>query len=317
MAESSMQVDIVSVKPKHLEMPKSFITLKVSSKEVDPSTMDRITDPVRNYLNDYRKMAIDPAIVKYDAQLDGMTDKKEADKLIKLVNAELKKLVGNLEKEAVARIKSQWDKLKKENKEYAKWKIKIGAKVVWGVVKIGKGIAALIASSGAKLDEYYKVAKSAVDIAKEIKKALATEAKVREGLMTAVEKLSKATNDGKAGKSHIKKVKEVASEYEKKLTATRKKAESLAGPLQKLLQLNDQGAEVSRKQEKQINDMIVQIIDFNTTYDNGLKFAKTAVRMADDTKGKMDLKTLKGHADKVKKAFGIALKVFEAAKEIL
>ncbi len=312
-----MKVDIVSVKPRHLEMPKGSILLKVSSKDVDINTMERITEPVRTYLNDYRKLAIDPAILKYDAQLDGMTDKKAADKLIKQVNDELKKLVGNLEKEAIARLKSQWDKIKKENKEYAKWKIKIAANVTWGVVKIGKGIAALIASSGAKLDEYYKVAKSAYDIAKEIQKALATEVKVRGDLMKAVEKLSKETEAGKAGKSHIKKIHDTASEYEKKLTATRKKAESMGGPLQKLLQLQDQGATVSKKQEKQVNDMIVQIIDFNTTYDNGLKFAKYATQMADDTKGKMDLKTLKGHAEKVKKGVEIALKVFKVASEIL
>jgi len=312
-----MKVDIVSVKPRHLEMPKGSILLKVSSKDVDINTMERITEPVRTYLNDYRKLAIDPAILKYDAQLDGMTDKKAADKLIKQVNDELKKLVGNLEKEAIARLKSQWDKIKKENKEYAKWKIKIAANVTWGVVKIGKGIAALIASSGAKLDEYYKVAKSAYDIAKEIQKALATEVKVRGDLMKAVEKLSKETEAGKAGKSHIKKIHDTASEYEKKLTATRKKAESMSGPLQKLLQLQDQGATVSKKQEKQVNDMIVQIIDFNTTYDNGLKFAKYATQMADDTKGKMDLKTLKGHAEKVKKGVEIALKVFKVASEIL
>lgn len=317
MAESSMKVDIVSVKPRHLEMPNGSILLKVSSKEVDPSTMERITDPVRNYLNDYRKLSIDPAILKYDAQLDGMTDKKASEKLIKQVNDELKKLVGNLEKEATNRVKAQWDKIKKENKEYAKWKIKIAAKVTWSAVKIGKGIAALIASSGAKLDEYYKVAKSAVDIAKELQKALATEEKVRGNLMTAVEKLSKETKAGKAGESHIKKVKETASEYEKKLTATRKKAESLSAPLQKLIKLKDQGAEVTKKQEKQVNDMIAQIIEFNTVYDNGLKFAKYAVQMADDTKGKLDFKTLKGHAEKVKKGVEVAIKVFKIASQIL
>ncbi len=317
MAESSMNVDIISVKPKHLEVPKNSIVLKVSSKEVDLSTMERITDPVRNYLTDYRKLAIDPAVLKYDAQLDGMSDKKAADKLIKQVNGELKKLVANLEKEAIARIKAQWDKLKKENKEFAKWKIKIAAKVTWGVVKVGKGIAALIASSGAKLDEYYKVAKSAYDIAKEIQKALATEVKVRADLMKAVEKLSKETEAGKAGKSHIKKVKDTASEYDKKLTATRKKAESMSGPLQKLLKLQDQGAAVTKKQEKQINDMISQIIDFNTTYENGLKFSAQAVKMADDTKGKLDLKTVKGYADKVKKGVDVAMKIFKVAGDIL
>lgn len=316
MADSTMKVDIVSVKPKHLEMPKSSITIKVSSKEVDVSTMERITEPVRTYLNDYRKV-IDMQIKDYDGKLDGMTDKKEADKLIKQVNDELKKLVGNLEKEAQARTKAGWEKLKKENKAYAKWKIKIGANIVWGTVKIGKGIAALIASAGAKLDEYYKVAKSVYDIAKELQKALATEQKVRGDLMKAVEKLSKEKQNGSAGKSTIKKVEDVASEYEKKLTATRKKAESMAGPLQKLLQLQDQGAEITKKQEKQVNDMIVQIIDFNETYDAGLLMAKTAKQMAADTKGKIDFKTVKGYAEKVKKGVEVTLKVLKVAGEIL
>ena len=317
MADSTMSVDIVSVKPKNLEMPKSSIMIKVSSKEVDVATMERITEPVRTYLNDYRKMAIDPAIQKYDAQIDGMKDKKEADKLIKLVNDELKKLVGNLEKEATARTKSAWEKIKKENKAYAKWQIKIVAKVTWGVVKIGKSIAALISSSGAKLDEYYKIAKSVHGIAKEVQKALATEEKVRGDLMKAVEALSKATKGGKAGKSDIKKVEDAASEYDKKVTATRKKAESMSGPLQKLLQLKDQGVDVTKKQEKQINDMLTKIVDYNTTYTAGLQMSKSAKQMAADTQGKIDLKTVKGWADKAKKGADALMTVLKVAGEIL
>ncbi|MEL6466901.1 MAG: hypothetical protein AAFQ58_18205, partial [Pseudomonadota bacterium] len=105
--------------------------------------------------------------------------------------------------------------------------------------------------------------------------------------------------------------------YKVKLTATRQKASTMAGKLEKLLQLKDKGVPVTSKQEKQINDMIVQIIDFNTTEQNGRKFADQAVQMAKDTKGKLDLKTLKAHADKVKKAVDIAIKVFKAAAEIL
>jgi hypothetical protein len=317
MADSTMKVEIITAKPKNLELPKGFIMLKVSSKDIDVSLMDRITDPVRNYLNDYRKMAIDPAILQYDKQLEGMTDKKEADKLAKQVNEELKKLVGNLEKEAENRIKASWEKIKKENTQYTKWKLKIAAKVIWGTIKIAKGLAALVASAGAKADEYYKVAKSAYSIAKELQKAFASESKVREQVMKAVEKLSAATKDGKAGKSHISKVEDAVKEYNQKLTATRQKASSLSGPLEKLLQLQDKGVPVTSKQETQINNMIVQIIEFNTTEDNGRKFAQAALTMANDTKGKLDLKTLKGYAEKTKKGIEMAIKIFKVASDIL
>lgn len=317
MADVTKKFELISVKAKNLELPKGTITLKVSSKDIDPSLMARIMEPVYKYLNDYRKMAIDPAIQKYDKQLAGMTDKKEADKLAKLVNDELKKLVGNLEKEAQNRIKASWEKIKKENKQYTKWKLKIAANVTWGVIKIGKGIAALIASSGAKADEYYKIAKSVYSIAKEVQKALATESKVRDQVMKALEKMADATKDGKVGKSHITKVEDAVKEYKVKLTATRQKASSMAGSLEKLLSLKDQGVAVTSKQEKQINDMIVQIIEFNTTEKNGRKFAELALHKTKQTEGKMDLKTLKAQAEKVKKGIDIAIKVFKVAAEIL
>ena len=317
MADVNQKFDLITVSAKNLELPKGTITLKVSAKEVDASLMARIMEPVWSFLNDYRKIAINPAIQKYDKQLEGMSDKKEAEKLAKQVNEELKKLVGTLEKEAQNRVKASWEKIKKENKEFTKWKIKIVANVSWGVVKIGKGIAALIASAGAKADEYYKIAKSVYDIAKEVQKGIASEEKVRGQVMTAMEKLSKATKDGKAGKSDIKKVEDAVKEYKVKLTATRQKASSMAGPLQKLLQLSDQGVEVTRKQEKQINDMIVQIIEFNTIEQTGRKFADEVLRKAKETTGTMDFGTVKAHAEKVKKAIDIAAKVFKTAAEIL
>jgi len=317
MAEVNKTFDLITVKAKNLELPSGTILLKASSKNIDTSLLARIMEPVYKYLNDYKKIAIAPAIKKYDKELEGITDAKEAEKLAKAVNEELKKLVGNLEKEAERRIAQSWETIKKENKDYAKWALKITAKVTLGVVKIAKSIAALIASSGAKADEYFKIAKSVYGIAKEVKKAIATETKVREDLMKACEKLSAATKDGKAGKSDIKKVKDTASEYEQKLTATRKKASSIAGDLDKLLDLQDQGVKVTPKQEKKINELITQIIDFNEVEQNGRKFAKYANQMADDTKGKMDLQTLKGHASKVKKGIDIAMKVFETAADIL
>lgn len=317
MADVNEKFNLITIKAKNLELPDGQINIKVSSKEVDVSLLGRIMEPVWKYLNDYKKIAIEPAIKKYDTQLGKTTDPEEAEKIAKQVNEELKKLIGNLEKEAENRVKASWEKIKKENKEFAKWSIKITAKVTYGVVKIGKGIAALVASAGAKADEYYKVAKSAVDIAKELKKAFASEAKVREDLMKAVEKLSKATKGGVAGKSEISKVKDTAKEYEQKLTFTRKKASHLAGNLNKLLELQDKGAPTTPKQEKKVNEMITQIIDFNETEKAGRKFAKEAVRLADDTKGKMDLTTLKSHATKVKKGVEIAIKVFEKAAEIL
>ncbi len=317
MAEVNKTFQLITVKAKNLDLPDGKINLKVSGKEIDVSLLARIMEPVYAYLNDYSKMAINPAIQKYDKQLDGQSDKAEAEKLTKLVNDELKKLVGNLEKEAQNRIKASWEKIKKENKEYTKWKLKIGAKITWGVIKIGKSIAALVASAGAKADEYFKIAKSIYGIAKEVKKAIATETKLRGELMTALEKMAKATKDGKVGKSHITKVEDTVKEYKVKLTAARQKASSMAGPLQKLLALQDDGVAVTKKQEKQINDMISQIIEFNTTEQNGRKFADFALKKAEESQGTLDLKTIKAHAEKVKKAIDIALKVFEVASDIL
>ncbi len=317
MADLTKKFDLITVNARNLDLPNGNINFKVSSKELDVSLLARIMEPVYEYLNDYRKMAINPSIQKYDKQIEGVTDKKAAEKLAQQVNDELKKLVGNLEKEAQARIARSWEKIKKENREFTKWKIKIVANVTWGAVKIGKGISALIASAGAKADEYYKIAKAVYDIAKEVQKGIATEEKVRGQVMTAVEKLSKATKDGKAGKSDIKKVEDAVKEYKVKLTNTRQKASTMSGPLEKLLQLKDEGVEVTKKQEKQINDMIVQIIEFNTIEQNGRKFADEALKKAQDTKGTMDLKTLKGYAEKVKKGVEIAAKVFKTAAEIL
>lgn len=317
MAEVNTSFDLITVKAKNLDLPNGKITLKVSGKELDTSLLARIMEPVYSYLNDYRKLAIAPAIQAYDEQFEGMTDKAEVEKLAKRVNDELKKLVGNLETEAQNRIKASWDKIKKENKEYTKWKLKIAANISWGVVKIGKSIAALAASSGAKLDEYYKVAKSVYSIAKEVKKAIATEIKVREDLMKALEKMAKATKDGKVGKSHITQVEDTVKEYKVKLTAARQKASSMAKPLEKLLQLQDDGVAVTKKQEAAINAMIGQIIEFNTTEKNGRKFADLALKKAQDAQGTLDLKTIKAHAEKVKKAIDIALKVFEVASDIL
>ena len=318
MADVNQKFDLISVKAKNLELPNGTITLKVSSKDIDSSLMLRIMDPVWNYLNDYRKIAINPAIQKYDQQLEGIKDKKAADALAKQVNAELAKLVGNLEKEAQNRIKASWDKIKKEDKTYTKWKLKIGAKVTWGAIKIGKGVAALVASGGAKADEYGKIAKAVYGSAKEVQKALASESKVRGQLMTALEAMSKAQKGGKeVGKSHISKVETVVKEYAVKLTATRQKASSMTKGLDKLLELKDQGVAVTPKQEKKINDMIVQIIEFNTTEKLGRKFAAEALRKTQEAQGLLDLKTLAGYASKLKTAVDIAIKVFSTAAEIL
>ena len=68
----------------------------------------------------------------------------------------------------------------------------------------------------------------------------------REGLMKALEKMAKATKDGKVGKSHITKVEDTVKEYKVKLTAARQKASSMAKPLEKLLQLQDEGVAVTK-----------------------------------------------------------------------
>lgn len=309
--------DLITVKAKYLELPSGVIHLSVSSGDIDPSTLETIMLPVYNYLNDYRKMAITPAIEKYDKKLGEMRDAKKASELENLVNKELKTLVGNLQKEAERRIQAGWDKLKKENRAYTKFKIKIGFKITMGIIKIGKGIASLISTAGAKADEYYKIAKSVVDIAKQIKKALDTEETAREQLKKALEDLARAKKGNKVGESHIKEVKNSIAFYNNKLTPIRQDAQKLAGNLQKLLDLGDQGVEITKKQEKQINEMIEQIIKFNENEKTGRAFAKGAQKIIENVEGTIDLKTLLGYAGKLKTAYGIAKKVFSLAADIL
>ena len=316
MADINQTIKLIDVSAKHLELPNGTVTLKVSSKEIDPSTLARIMEPVFSYLNDYRKLAIRPSIEKYDKQLEGMTDAKAAKELAKNVNDELKKLVGNLEKEAQRQIDTSWSKIKKENKAYTKFKLKIGAKVTWGVVKIGKSISALVATSGAKADEYVKIAKSVIGIAKELKTAFASEEKVREQVRSALEDLAKNKKAGKVGKSHIKKVEDSVKLYGNKLTPIRKKAEDMAKKLNKLLELGDK-VDITAKQRGQIDKMINQVIDFNKTEQDGRAFMKAALKVAADVEGKIDLSTVKGYASKLKTAFDAAKKVIEVAADIL
>ncbi|MFZ7112293.1 MAG: hypothetical protein ACOWYE_11465 [Desulfatiglandales bacterium] len=309
--------DLITVKAKNFELPGGVIHLSVSSGDIDPSTLETIMLPVYSYLNDYRKTAITPAIEKYDKKLGVMRDAKKAAELESLVNKELRNLVGNLQKEADRRIQAGWDKLKKENRAYTTFKIKIGVKITVGIVKIGKGIAALISSAGARADEYFRIAKSVVGIAKEIKKGLDTEEKAREQLKKSLEGLARAKKGDKVGESHIKEVKNAITFYNIKLTPIRQDAQKLAGSLQKLLELGDRGAEITKKQEKQINEMIEQAIKFNENEKIGRSFAKGAEKIIENVEGTLDLKTVTGYEAKLKKAYGIARKVFSAAAEIL
>ncbi|MEM1382377.1 MAG: hypothetical protein AAF713_11160 [Pseudomonadota bacterium] len=324
MADLKQNFQLITAKPKNIEVPKGAIELSISVKELNVSDLERVMMPVWSYLNDYRKLAIDPAIVEYDKKVGDMTNEQEAKKLEALVNNELKKLVDNLQKQAEKMANDNWNKLKKANQAYTKYKVKIGAKITWGVIKIGKSIAALVASSGAKADEYFKIAKSCIDIAKQVKTALLTEADVREQVRKALEDMSKAKKDGKVGKSHVAKVKDTVKLYQQKLTGVRKKAGNLSKDLVALLDLQKKGVDVSAKQAKQIDAMIAEIQKFNTLEKDGASFAKAAIAAADAVESEVDLKTvLKAaksaydYGSKLKKAVDVSIKVFDVAAQIL
>ncbi|MEM9049332.1 MAG: hypothetical protein AAGC92_11500 [Pseudomonadota bacterium] len=292
MADATMKIDLTGFQTKHLELPNGNIEISLGHKAINANDAARLVAPVYKYLNDMKKNHIAPVISRFDANVGAAETAEEAAKLEKQVNALLTSAIDGLKKEATKRLTAAWETKKKENKALLKFKVKIGAKVTWGVVKIGRSIAKLVATKGTKADEYVKIFKACVAIAKELKKALKSETSARADLVAALSGMEAATTNNIVGSSHVKTVKTAVALYVQKLTGVRQKANKLADNLTKLLDLQDGGATVSTKQAKKVQDLLDRIIEYNLIEATGRDFAKSALEAAKSVDSRVDLPTI-------------------------
>lgn len=276
-----MNIKLIDVTPKNIKLPtEGTIKLNISGKEgkeeLNPSDLDRVLKSTLDYLKDYKQIAIEPSIKAYDEEIGELreTSEAQAKSLEVKFNKELEKLIANLQNEADRRVNEKWEMMQKENEAFRKFKIMGGVKIIWCTIKIGKGIAGLVASAGTKADEYFKIANSCRKIAKQVKTLLATEEKVREDVNKIIEKMAKA----KDPKKHVSELNSQIEVYKCKLTSLRQEAGKLSKELSKLLDKQDMGAEVTQEERTQIKAMIEEIIKLNKLEENGKQFREFSLK---------------------------------------
>ena len=263
---------------------------------------------LQKYRKDLKKsmMAIDDKL-----ESDSLTE-KEAKKLLKYARSVYKEAVKGAIADAEKGMQKEWNKIKKSNSAYSKFKLKVGLRITKGVVGLVKSIAALVGSGGTALPEYYSAVKSCISIVKEVRKAAMSEAKAKKKLEKALANLLK-NKSGKKNKKAVKRVKKALSLYDAKVGKTKKKAFSLTEKIHKSMDQvqKDKGdKEKKKKFERALDQMIKKTIALNESAESG----RELVQKAGGQVSKPD--RLKATLDRLKDVGEIANGLYALGKEI-
>lgn len=194
-------VDLVRYKPatKYLQIDPTRVDIQIdvttkgiiSASEVPSAAMDRLEKAARDALDTY-ETTIRSEVERLEKKIVGMIetgDPKEvaaAEKLIQGVNVSIANALKSAEGAA---LKAVDDRMKKEiqgDKNLKEAQVKLGFKIVVGVVSVTTNVAALVASHGADIHAYYSIAKTCYEIGKEIYEYNKGEVKLRKELDEAI-----------------------------------------------------------------------------------------------------------------------------------
>ena len=194
-------VDLVRYKPttKYLVIDPTRVDIQIdvttkgilSASDVPSAAMDRLEKAARAALDGYEK-TIGSEVARLETKIQSMIDSGDpkqmeaAAGLIQGVNASIKNALANAEGAAK---KAVDERLKAEiqgDKNLKEAQIKLGFKIVIGVVSVTTQVAALVASHGADIHAYYSIAKTVYEVGKEIYEYNKGEVKLRQELDTAI-----------------------------------------------------------------------------------------------------------------------------------
>jgi hypothetical protein len=194
-------VDLVRYKPKtkYLQIDPTRVDIQIdvttkgilSASEVPSAAMDRLEKAARGALDGYEK-TIASEVERLETKIQKMIDSGDpkemeaATGLIQGVNVSIKNALANAEGAAK---KAVDDRLKAEiqgDKNLKEAQVKLGFKIVVGMVSVTTQVAALVASHGADVHAYYSIAKTVYEVGKEIYEYNKGEARLRQDLDTAI-----------------------------------------------------------------------------------------------------------------------------------
>ena len=194
-------VDLVRYKPKtkYLVIDPTRVDIQIdvttkgvlSASDVPSAAMDRLEKAARGALEVYEK-TIASEVERLETKIQTLIDSgdpkqiEDADKLVQGVNVSIKNALASAEGAAK---KAVDDRLKAEiqgDKNLKEAQVKLGFKIVVGVVSVSTQIAALVASHGADIHAYYSIAKTVYEVGKEIYEYNKGEVKLRQDLDLAI-----------------------------------------------------------------------------------------------------------------------------------
>jgi ABC-type transporter Mla subunit MlaD len=218
------------------------------------------------------------------------------------VKDELDAYVAEATKEAQEHVLKVIQDNKNLSKDVKKQTAITVGKVSFKITKVLMSVGKLVASAGAKADEYVKILKNLKGIYDEIVKATRSEEKVRADLIKA---LSKLEGDAAAVSSTlVDAARAAAKDYENKLKSLNVQITNMA---QEVGDLVDHAGDAVK-----LDNLLKSIDELNEIEDEGEKFLNAAYDQIRLTKGKFDLKSALALGGKLAKALQVVLKVKKA-----
>lgn len=194
-------VDLVRYKPKtkYLTIDPTRVDIQIdvttkgilSASEVPSAAMQRLEKAAREALDVY-ELTIGSEVERLETKIQGLIDTGDpkqieaADKLIQGVNVSIKNALGSAQGAALKAIELRLAKEAQGDKNLKEAQVKLGFKIGVGLVTIATNVSTLVATMGADVHAYYKIAKTVYDVGKEIYEYNKGEAKLNKELMDAI-----------------------------------------------------------------------------------------------------------------------------------
>jgi hypothetical protein len=318
MAKQLFDYDLVTYQPANLSVGSSTIKLTVGCDDLDSNHLERflVDGGVYKELQFLRERS-NADVESWDTAVGKMKDPDEINKFVDQCGKMLKGKVAGVEKYINGIIDAAWQKEKKANTEYLKYRLVATVTVGAAIFSLGKALAALVVSAGTAIPAYISAVKAIKTIAAETKKAFESAEAARDDVQTALEKMA---DDTSKAKSVISAAESALKVYDQKLTTARKSTDELAAKLDAALEASEQDKlSDTAAREADIDKMIKKIIELNEARAEGEGYADKARSLIKAAKAdsKYDLKTLSGYASKAKAALGVAKEIVTLAGQLL
>lgn len=195
-------VDLVRNKPAttYVEIPVWRVDVQIdvtttgliSAPEVPKSKLDRLEESARKALDRYEKVIAEEAAV-LDAKIVALakspseTSRAEAQKMLETTNTMIRKALDSAEDAAAEAVEARLAVEAQGDSNLTEARVVTTLKVAKAAITLGTAVARLVPTAGADITAWVSVAKTMVDIGKEVAQQVKSEDTLRKDLLKAAD----------------------------------------------------------------------------------------------------------------------------------